>query len=240
MGRITKYVCFFSKSFKSQIVYRSAAIFSFFSGGASFLVQISLWSALIGAGVKEGVTLREMIVYVMINSFILAVVKVDISKELDPQIRDGSVIMHFIKPVSFKYYLMMSMWGKNLYKAVTTILPVILIGSIFFDTGVLPDIRYFLLFLVSTALGMCIMFEISYMVGLLAFWLQRTWYLSWYLEGGTTIFGGTVVPLWFYPALLNKISYILPFRYITFEPINFYLERTALENSWIPLTGAGL
>jgi ABC-type uncharacterized transport system permease subunit len=32
--------------------------------------------------------------------------------------------------------------------------------------------------------------------------------------------GGTVIPLWFYPGVLEKLSQFPPFRYISFEAIN--------------------
>jgi ABC-2 type transport system permease protein len=66
-------------------------------------------------------------------------------------------------------------------------------------------------------------------VGLLAFWTQATWYLSWYVRAGVAFFGGTVIPLWFYPDALEKLSQFLPFRYISFEAINYYLGKLPLE-----------
>lgn len=50
----------------------------------------------------------------------------------------------------------------------------------------------------------------------------------------------TTIPLWFYPDWLNKISFFLPFRYVTFEPINFFLGKTAIMDAWIPLLTAFL
>lgn len=40
------------------------------------------------------------------------------------------------------------------------------------------------------------------------------------------------MPLWFYPEALNEVSRFLPFRYIAFEPVNFFLERTPLNQVW--------
>ncbi|MDR3123717.1 MAG: hypothetical protein LBU16_08075 [Treponema sp.] len=41
-------------------------------------------------------------------------------------------------------------------------------------------------------------------------------------------FGGAIVPLWFYPTGLQNISRYLPFRYISFEAIDFYLGKAPL------------
>jgi ABC-2 type transport system permease protein len=113
----------------------------------------------------------------------------------------------------------------------TTALPIVIITFILHGLS-FPSPLYTLLFLLSLIIGMLIIFELTYIFGLLAFFTQRAWYLNWYLDGFKTIFGGTVVPLWFYPDTLKRMSMFLPFRYITFEPVNFFLQRTSVEESW--------
>jgi len=43
----------------------------------------------------------------------------------------------------------------------------------------------------------------------------------------TNLFGGAVIPFWFYPPALRNIAKLFPFRFITFEPIAIYLGQTA-------------
>ena len=88
------------------------------------------------------------------------------------------------------------------------------------------------MFLLSLLIGMLIIFELTYIFGLLAFFTQKAWYLNWYLDGFKTIFGGTVVPLWFYPDILKQMSMLLPFRYVSFEPVNFFLQKTPIGEAW--------
>ena len=92
-----------------------------------------------------------------------------------------------------------------------------------------------LCFAVSLLLGLLIRFEIGYVAGLMAFWLQKTWYLDWYINGAMLIFGGTKLPLWFYPKVLERISRFLPFRYVSFEPINIYLGRCDVRGALLGL-----
>ena len=79
------------------------------------------------------------------------------------------------------------------------------------------------------------MFELVYVVGLLAFWTQATWFLPWYVRAGVAFFGGTIIPLWFYPEGLIRLSRFLPFRYISFEAISYYLGKTALDSAPVSL-----
>jgi ABC-2 type transport system permease protein len=41
------------------------------------------------------------------------------------------------------------------------------------------------------------------------------------------LFGGTMLPLWFYPGWLLSVSSFLPFQYALYLPMNIYLGRTA-------------
>ena len=107
-------------------------------------------------------------------------------------------------------------------------------GTIFTDM-VLFEIGSVLAFLVSLVLGVLLMFELTYTFGLLAFRIQRCWFLSWYVSALTTFFGGTAVPLWFYPKALQTVSYVLPFRYVAFEPVNLLLGRTPAGEAWVPI-----
>ncbi len=233
------YLVVFLKALKSQMMYRSAILFGTVSSLLTFLIQVSLWSALLGHGVKNGTSLSEMVMYLIINSVVLTVTKANISSMIEAAVVDGSVSMLLIRPMSYKYFLLSSVLGQNACKVVMNLLPMMAISIFIIDFSLLPSIPYFLIFLISVVIGMLIMFEVTYIVGLLAFWIQRCWFVNWYLSAGLVFFGGTAVPLWFYPRQLNILSYFLPFRYITFEPVNIFIHKTPVDRLWLPIA-AGL
>lgn len=226
-----KYIYFFIKSFKSQFAYRKSVLLKFMGAGLELFVMINLWTALLQTGTKTGITLQDMLFFVVVNMLVAEMSHVNIAVELEPQIRNGSVLMHFIKPMSFKYYCLSSVFGKNAFFFLTAALPAALITTMFIDFPALGSLTTILSFVASAILGMFIVLELSYIVGLLAFYTQRTWYLNWYLSAGKIIFGGTIVPIWFYPNWLDSISYYLPFRYIAFEPINIALGKSTFTHS---------
>ncbi len=233
-----KYFVVFQKSLKSEITYRSAALAGIVSALLSFLIQIFLWKALLGAGVRQDTSFSDMLLYVILNSFLLSLTKGNVASVIEASMIDGTISMELLRPMSFKYYTLANIFGKNIYGTLIRTVPVLVIGSFLISPASLPDGAHILLFVISTVLGALLMFEVTYLVGLLAFWLQRCWFLSWYLNGFLTFFGGTVIPLWFYPDFLSKISYFLPFRYITFEPVNFFLGKTPVHSAWLPISAA--
>jgi ABC-2 type transport system permease protein len=176
-----------------------------------------------------------MIAYMLINEAVRAFTKEDIADELGVSIRDGSVIMHLLRPVPYNLYILSTMTGKNIYKFLFTTLPILVFGSIFIGFPLPASVPHGLFFLCLTLTGILIIFEIIYIFGLFAFWSQKTWYLKWYINTGERFFGGTIVPLWFYPDVLEKITVFLPFRYISFEGINYYVGKASVNEGWYSL-----
>lgn len=240
MNAVKKYFVVFQKSLKSETAYRAAALAGIAGTLFSFSIRTFLWKALLGVGVRQDTSFSDMLLYVIINSVLFELTSGNVAEVIQTAIIDGTISMELLRPMSFKYYSLANILGKNVYGTLTRTIPILIIGLFLVSPSSLPDISHALLFVVSALLGILLMFEITYLVGLLAFWLQRCWFLRIYLRGFRTLFGGTTVPLWFYPDWLRKVSHFLPFRCMTFEPINFFLQKTALADAWIPLLTAFL
>jgi ABC-2 type transport system permease protein len=226
---VTKYTALFTGAFKSRLVYRLATIIGIFSSGVFLFIQYSLWKTLINTGIRPDVSLRDMIAYIMITTAVSALTRGDIANQLGAAIRDGSVTGFLLQPMSFRLYQFSSMLGGNCYGFLTSALPVIIGGCVIIGVPAPPSIQHGIFFALITLTGILIKFEIIYIFGLLAFWTQSTWFIDWYVNAAVSLFGGTIIPLWFYPEGLEKISRFLPFRYISFEGVNSYLGRMPVD-----------
>lgn len=237
---MTKYWIVFKKSLKSELAYRSAVLWGILSAALGFLIQVFLWQALLGSGARKDTSFPDMLLYVLINSFMLQLTRTDVAGIIENAMIDGTISMELLRPISYKGYMLAQTLGKNVYGSLTATLPVLGLSLFFLSGAVLPDGVHILFFLLSALLGIALMFEVTYLAGLLAFWLQRCWFIRFYLRGIRDIFGGTFVPIWFYPEFLEKLSYWLPFRYMTFEPINIFLMKTPASQAWVSLLAAFL
>lgn len=240
MGAVKKYFVVFQKSLKSEMTYRPAALAGITGALFSFFIQIFLWKALLGTGVRQDASFSDMLLYVIITSVLSELTSGNVADVIERSIIDGTISMELLRPMSFKYYSLASIFGKNAYGTLTQAVPVLVIGLFLISPSSLPDLRHALLFLVSALGGVLLMFEVTYLVGLLAFWLERCWFLRIYLRGLRTFFGGSTIPLWFYPDFLKKASFFLPFRYMTFEPANLFLRKTPVAGAWLPVLAAFL
>ncbi len=220
------------KSFQQRAVYKIDSYLSIIGSLITLFIQISLWYALMGNGGSiGGVSFQDMFNYLIINTVVLALVSSNAGNELAKKVQDGSIAIDLIRPVSLKYFLLSQDLGNNLFVVVFNVLPVCLVSVAIFGFSLPSDVIRVCLFLLSLVNGIIIIFLINYIFGLLAFWLKSTWYIPWYTGALFKLFGGTFVPIWFYPGFLQRISEALPFRLVTFEPISIYTGKLPLGSS---------
>jgi ABC-2 type transport system permease protein len=65
-------------------------------------------------------------------------------------------------------------------------------------------------------------------MGMSVLWLKNSFFLENLTELVFRLFGGAVVPLWFFPGWLDTASRFLPFRCVIYEPISILLGKTPM------------
>lgn len=222
---------FVKKSFQARFIYRVNSYFQVAGSIIKLFVLISAWTALYhGKAQINGITLSDMISFVTINLVVAAVTYSHMGEKIANRVNDGSIAMDFMKPINFKLYMIADDLGENLYRAAFTTIPACAFAALFWGFRFPDSPLRMAMFLVSLTNGLIIIMYINYIFGLAAFWFKSAIFVEWFLGALLELFSGTFVPLWFYPQLLLKMSMVLPFRYISFEPIAIFLGRTPMVN----------
>ena len=218
-----KIIEFVKVGFKQRIVYRKSTFWGLLASTLLLFLQIRLWQVLLSTNiVQNNKALVDMVAFLVINALLAALTKCDAAGTIASLVGDGSISCSLTRPISLKRQVVCTQIGSNLHLLLfTVILPTLAVIVIYGIT--LPKAENGIMFLISSALGAVIMFEIQYIIGLLAFFLTTIWFANFYITGFMTLFGATAIPLWYYPTWLQKICSFLPFRYITYEPIVIYL-----------------
>ena len=172
-----------------------------------------------------------MITYVLLSTGVSILTESHVGNTLAGKVADGSIEGDFVRPVSLKYCLFSDTLGGVAYNFLFTFVPVAIAAAFFVPIRPPVSMAQLVVFLVSVVLGVLLAHYIHYTLGLLAFWFKRSIYVNWFLGAFFTLFGGAAVPLWFYPDFLRRIAAVLPFRFVTYEPISVYLGRTDLRGS---------
>jgi ABC-2 type transport system permease protein len=117
----------------------------------------------------------------------------------------------------------------SLFASITRAIPAFVVALFFI--GLMPPVSTaaMVCFFVTAFFGCIIYMLISLIISYTAFWLIDYWYLEWFNWALFGLFGGTKLPMWFYPDWLTAICYFLPFRYAVFQPMAFYLGRVPVN-----------
>lgn len=232
--------------FKVALTYRFDFFVTLATAPISLIVFYFLWKSIYaysGEEIIKGFTFNAMVSYYLINMIVAFFTWSRIEKWMEHDIRYGHMIMDLLRPVEYFFSVFSFELGLNILGILVQAIPFYIIGILFFNI-IIPSWINIAFFVVSLFLANILFFLISYLIGLLAFWFKRIQGLSKAKKPVIHFFSGGLIPLTFLPLALQKISYYLPFQYIRFIPISFYLGRysvvqmfglLAVQAAWVIL-----
>jgi len=93
-------------------------------------------------------------------------------------------------------------------------------------------------FILAVACGYLINFQLDYMIGLLAFYLEYNNGIRWGIRLIMNIAGGMVIPLSYFPEVLARIFSFLPTQFMFYKPVQIYLGRVDTIGAWLTVAQA--
>lgn len=223
------YINTFFKYVHCMRIYKMNTLFSILSGMILLFIQSEVWYALFKQGKQVEATLGEAITYMILSSILLKRIQLYPGHALSKSISNGEIALELNKPISLILFYTAQEAGKAFFRFVVTAIPMFVFSLSFF--AFLPPINftYFVLFLITSVLGLVILVLFDCILGYSSFWVMNNWYIPRIESALFIFFGGTTVPLWFYPQWILNICNVLPFRYITYDVINIYLGRITVS-----------
>jgi ABC-2 type transport system permease protein len=238
--KLSAYPAFTATAFQARLAYRNQVWASVFGELVSTFAYIAVWTAAFaGAGSVAGVSLHEMVTYVLIAGPLLHWRTDRLINELGESVRSGDVTVFLLKPFQYPGFLAANHFGQYAFDQVVITLPVALVVAM--SVGLLPPASHFhgLMFVPFAILSWLMLFTLACLAGLLAFWLMTVFALEWFLRGIMALASGAIVPLWFMPAPLATVFGYLPFAWVSYYPSAVYLGKLDAIQSWLHL-GLGL
>ena len=221
-----------------RLVYRVNFFLEVLSGILSSLIIVFLWMAIYRSaphGSIGGYSLSEMVTYILggglINSFILTTAE---NPETSQSIRDGSLSDLLIKPVSPYGVWLARDLGNKVFHFLLGFIGYVLVFLFFREYLVFPEnMIYIPLFLVSMMLAAFLQFLLFEALSLLAFWLENTYGIRFTMRVIMEVAGGAIIPLSFFPHIIQKIFLYLPFQFLIYLPMRLYLGKIPLEQVYV-------
>ena len=211
-----------------------------------FFIKYNLWTAIYqlqDVDTIQGYNLSQMLsyqVWVMIVGFLAQSYN---SMNLAEDIRLGRISSYLIYPFGFWSFHTANFFATQLIQFIVAAIT-LAFSAVFFDFVSLPTLTSLLSGLLIALLVGLLWFQISFIIGLVAFWLEETWVLRVIFTTITQFFSGAIIPLELYPDWLRDWLFYSPFPYLTFVPVRFFLgdqsfglaPTIAIIGFWIAVT----
>lgn len=245
------YLAFVVSAIQTRFVYRAQVWASLFGELIAVLAAIAIWFAVYGdRGDVAGASLPDMITYAVIAGvFMRSWPYTHFVRKIGDQVKSGDVSIFLLKPLSYLLMLFSEEFGEMAFRLLTVSLPVTLIVGIAYGITLPPDPFHATMFVVFFALSFVLLFLITALFGLGAFWLLTVHAMEWFLTAFINILAGMLVPFWFFPAPFDVLLRYQPLAFVSFHPAAVYLGKTGVEETllllgvglaWVAVLGAGL
>lgn len=218
-----RYFRIFLLHFQDVFQNRGRSFIYFIMGFLNPALQLLFWSGAIAndSGVGSYWSFNEMASYYLLitvaTSFLVVHIEQDIAF-LD--IKEGRLSKFLLHPFSyfiakfmeeFPWRIIQGMFGLAAFMMVT------FITRIPFPFVSNPS-QIFVVSIICL-LALSISYTLKMVLGLFALWTTDFWGILSIEEVVFLIFGGFVMPLTYYPVLLEQLSYFLPLAYIVYFPV---------------------
>lgn len=225
------YMPFALNELKRQMAYKGAFyLFILISLFGSF-IQYFLWMAIYGStdnATLGGLTRDEMVIYIFMVYVTTSLVMITISDWVSDDVVKGTVAMNLIKPIDYRMSLITRAMGQVVYRFLAPGV-FIWIGLEIYKVKVLhmglTSIVNILLFILSCVMSffICVLFDFCF--GMVAFFTTYIFGMLMAKEALMSFLTGQLIPLSFFPPIVQRVFDFLPFSSMVYTPVMIYLGK---------------
>jgi len=216
------YVEFARKAFSREATYRVEV----FTNVGSLVLRVyllrSLWTALYAqnAGPAD-LPLHAMITYTTVALLMSLVLEIDGTRMIRDKVREGTIAIDLMKPISLPLYFFSDGFGQTLFHALL-IVPSLACALLLVHIDV-PGPATLAAFLVAFALGYGVNFFLNFLMNAVAFWTLETFAIQLVIRWVSDLLSGQILPLSLFPGALGGLVNALPFAAIYSTPLRIYI-----------------
>ncbi|HTW85851.1 MAG TPA: ABC-2 family transporter protein [Candidatus Sulfotelmatobacter sp.] len=219
---LAPYVAFAGKAFSREATYRMEV----FTNVGALIVRLYLmktvWVALYAQNAAPaGIPLHAILTYTAIALLMSLVLEIDGTRAIRDHIREGQIATDLMKPISLPFYFFSDGVGMTLLHA-TLIAPALAVSLLLVHIDV-PAPPVLAAFALSFLLGYLVNFLLNFLMNCVAFWTLETFAVQLMVRWASDLLSGQIVPLIFFPGLLQTALLALPFAAIYSTPLLIYL-----------------
>ena len=225
------YLPFAANELKRQLAYKGAFYLFILVRIFGAFISYYLWMAIYGSTDQYtlgGLTQKEMVVYVFMVYVTASIVTSSISTIVSDDVVKGTVAMNLIKPIDYRISLVAMAAGNMVYR--------FLIPSVFIwiglelykvkVLGLVPvTVPGVFLYLLSCIMSFLIYVLFDFCFGMIAFFTTYIFGMRMAKEALLKFLTGQLIPISFFPAVIQKVFDFLPFSSMVYTPVMIYLGK---------------
>ena len=236
--RLRIYLPFVNAGIQEVATYRVNWIFFMLGNALACFVSYFIWKAVYGSGSGDalnGFTLPQMIVYIVLMFLTGTIIASDGAHVVGEEIRDGTIAMRLIKPVSYNATFLFQELGNKLPTEIAIAVPMILAVEIL-RTVLSGELQFkpllLLIYIFSCVLAYLINFYFNICFGFIAFVIKYLWGANMMKNVVIGFLSGAVIPLSFLPDALERVFLFLPFASLNYTPVMIYMGKYSGAQLW--------
>lgn len=224
---MTAYTSVWKLRFIHGLQYRAAAAAGMatqlFFGFIFIMIYVAFYSQSSG---QLPISLNEVVTYIWLQQVFLAFIMLWFrDNELFQMITSGNIAYELCRPIGLYSFWYSKLLAQRMASAVLRCFPILAITFILpqpYRMSVPPSPAALLLFLAALLLGLLVIVAISMLIYISVFWTMSPTGSVLMIAVAGEFLAGMVIPVPLMPIWLQKITYMLPFRWTTDFPFRVY------------------
>ena len=234
-----KYISYFKLKVKNGLQYRIAALAGISTQVFFGFMYVSIYIAFYNSGSKGKLPmpLNELVSYTWIAQAFFALIflwKKD--RELIQSIKNGDIAYEFLRPQDLYFMWLARFLGDRISATLLRFIPVILVSILLpmpFTLKLSTNIVLTLLSILAIILAGILASALSLLFHIIClFTIDDRGVVNMFMVT-SDVLSGLTIPVVFFPKYLQKVSNILPFRYVTDFPLRLYVGNIHISEGLI-------
>jgi ABC-2 type transport system permease protein len=220
------YAEFVRVGFVNTLAYR----LRYYTGIVTYLIYVTvyyfIWKAIYTHSTSlEGFDFSHMLTYIAVGWIIRSFYFNNIDQDMAYAVAEGKLAMDLIKPVNPQLMYVAQALGESLFRLGMLTVPTALVLLVVYPIRRPASLTHFLGFFASAMLSFLIVAGINFAVGTFAIRLKSILGLLRAKYFLLELFSGLLIPISFFPRVVQDIFSVLPFQYVSYIPVLIYLGK---------------
>jgi ABC-2 type transport system permease protein len=223
-------------SIRENLAYKFDMMMTVILAPISIVISYFLWKTIFaynGTAAIGGFTFQELITYYVINWVVGILIWTDVGDMVSYDIKNGNIAKNLILPINYLTFSFVYTISSRIMALFFEALPILLISLFVFNIKI--SLVALPLFVLSLILALILNFLITSIFALSAFWMTENRGIMKLKRVLVHFLSGAVLPIAFFPLAYQKVSTFLPFQYLEYVPINFWLQKYNLNQGMFML-----